>query len=844
MTDHLKMHSLNKIDENIAKIARLFPNCVTEAKDENGEITKKIDFDMLKQELSNTLVEGREERYQFTWPDKKQAILTANAPINKTLRPCREESVNFDETENLYIEGDNLEVLKLLQETYLGKIKMIYIDPPYNTGNDFVYNDDFSQDADAYMSNSGQTDEEGKQLVDNYTRNTESNGRFHTDWLNMIYPRLKIARDLLSDDGVIFISIGQDEIENMIKLCDEVFSHDNKCGIISRLMKSGGAKGTFFSPNIEYIVVYAKNISLAKSFREPISEEIIKKLYTSIETQGERKGQKYRPFGLYQSSLDARPNQRYFIQCPDGTLVIPPGKTLPKEKIDGAGVKPDDNDGCWRWSRERYIEERKKGNIEFKESKGVLIDSEGKPAKWNIYTKIWLDDRQEEGMTPVDLITKWENRQSKKELTELKIPFDFAKPTDLIKYLITISQENDSLILDFFSGSATTAHAVMQLNAEEIQNLELSIENLEFSLRNLSKSEADYESKFKDLNSKLQELNSQLSHQRKFIMVQLPEPCDEKSEAFKAGYKNICEIGKERIRRAGKQILELSLENLEKEGVIEKYAGKLSEIRSLEEIYGFSGESLSVGEKTSERGNVCSVGSDEKSSGVDSIEYSGRTSERNQRVHSISENSKGVSCRIGDTTIDLRTLELLNNLGYRIKFESFGGDKQNDLFSDNNSNSETLSTQLSTLKSKLSVLTTLDIGFRVLKCDTSNMEDVYYTPDHIDTNDLFKNNIKSDRTPEDLLFQVMLDLGIMLSSKIQTKQIDGKTVYCVEGNYLVACFDEDVTEETITKIAKEKPYYFVMRDASMANDSVATNFEQIFKTYLGESYNPDNIRII
>ena len=683
MTDHLKMHSLNKIDANISKIAKLFPNCVTEAKGENGEITKKIDFDMLKQELSHSLVEGREERYQFTWPDKKQAILTANAPINKTLRPCCEESVNFDETENLYIEGDNLEVLKLLQETYLGKIKMIYIDPPYNTGNDFVYEDDFSQDTADYIANSGQTDEEGNRLV----ANTESNGRFHTDWLNMIYPRLKIARDLLSDDGVIFISIGQDEIENMIKLCDEVFSHDNKCGIISRLMKSGGAKGTFFSPNIEYIVVYAKNISLAKSFREPISEEIIKKLYTSIETQGERKGQKYRPFGLYQSSLDARPNQRYFIQCPDGTLVIPPGKTLPKEKIDGAGVKPDDNDGCWRWSRERYIEERKKGNIEFKESKGVLIDSEGKPARWNIYTKIWLDDRQEEGMTPVDLITKWENRQSKKELTELKIPFDFAKPTDLIKYLITISQENDSIILDFFSGSATTAHAVMQLNAED-------------------------------------------GGKRKFIMVQLPELCDEKSEAFKAGFKNICEIGKERIRRAGRKIAESTIQ--------------------------------------------------------------------------------------------------------------MGGGMENSLFE----NSLTTSAKTPLGVSNPCDNKKLDIGFRVLKCDTSNMEDVYYTPDHIDKQDLFKNNIKSDRTAEDLLFQVMLDLGIMLSSKIQTKQIDGKTVYCVEGNYLVACFDEDVTEETITKIAKEKPYYFVMRDASMANDSVATNFEQIFKTYLGESYNPDNIRII
>ena len=707
--EHLKMHTINKVDENVSKIAALFPNCVTEAKGENGEITHKIDFDMLKQELSHSLVEGREERYQFTWPDKRQAILTANAPINKTLRPCREESVNFDETENLYIEGDNLEVLKLLQETYLGKIKMIYIDPPYNTGNDFVYNDDFRTRNLEFREKSGNFDEEGNLLVDNYTRNTESNGRFHTDWLNMIYPRLKISRDLLSDDGVIFISIGQDEIENMIKLCDEVFSHDNKCGIISRLMKSGGAKGTFFSPNIEYIVVYAKNISLAKSFREPISEEIIKKLYTSIETQGERKGQKYRPFGLYQSSLDARPNQRYFIQCPDGTLVIPPGKTLPKEKIDGAGVKPDDNDGCWRWSRERYIEERKKGNIEFKESKGVLIDSEGKPAKWNIYTKIWLDDRQEEGMTPVDLITKWENRQSKKELTELKIPFDFAKPTDLIKYLITISQENDSIILDFFSGSATTAHAVMQLNAED-------------------------------------------GGKRKFIMVQLPEVTDEKSEAYKAGYKNICEIGKERIRRAGKQLLKTTIQT---GGGMEDSLFENSLTTSAKTPLGVSNPCDNIG-------------------GVAGV----------SPAEGVAENAQAVGAR--------------------------GRLPPSDNYK-------------------------LDIGFRVLKCDTSNMEDVYYTPDHFDKNDLFKSNIKSDRTPEDLLFQVMLDLGIMLSSKIETKQIDGKTVYYVEGKYLVACFDEDVTEETITKIAKEKPYYFVMKDSSMANDSVATNFEQIFKTYSPET---------
>ena len=806
--DHLKMHSMNKIDENIAKIATLFPNCVTEAKDENGEITHKIDFDMLKQELSHSLVEGREERYQFTWPDKKQAILTANAPINKTLRPCREESVNFDETENLYIEGDNLEVLKLLQETYLGKIKMIYIDPPYNTGNDFVYNDDFRTKNLEFREKSGNFDEEGKQLVDNYTRNTESNGRFHTDWLNMIYPRLKLARDLLSDDGVIFISIDDNEQENLKKCCDEIFG---ECNFIAQVIWERAYAPInlkkHFSNSHDYIIAYAKNIDLL----------VCNGLPRSTDQNNDYKNIDNDPRGPWKAGNPsvgpAVEKNIYEITSPTGKVFLPPSGR------------------SWLYSKERFQEMIKDNRIYW-----------GKDGNSCWAPKMFLSEVKQ-GVTPMTIWKYTEVGHSQDATKALKALFDghdyfdYPKSIDLIKRCCQLYSQKESIILDFFSGSATTAHAVMQLNAEEIQNLELSIENLEFSLRNLSKSEADYESKFKDLNSKLQELNSQLSHQRKFIMVQLPEPCDEKSEAFKSGFKNICEIGKERIRRAGKQILELSLENLEKEGVIEKYAGKLSEIRSLEEIYGFSGESLSVDEKTSERGNVCSVGSDEKSGGVDSIEYSGRTSERNQRVHSISENSKGVSCRIGDTTIDLRTLELLNNLGYRIKFESFGGDKQNDLFSDNNSNSKTLSTQLSALKSKLSVLTTLDIGFRVLKCDTSNMEDVYYTPDHFDKNDLFKSNIKTDRTPEDLLFQVMLDLGIMLSSKIQTKQIDGKTVYCVEDNYLMACFDDSVDEKTITEIAKEKPYYFVMRDPanSKDGDSLITNFEQIFTTYSPET---------
>lgn len=379
---------------------------------------------------------------------------------------------------------------------------MIYIDPPYNTGNDFVYNDSFVNSIENYKEQTNQAS----------SSNPESNGRFHTNWLNMMYPRLILAKNLMSDDGVIFLSIGQDELENLIIICNEIFGESNRCGVISRIMKSGGAKGRFFSPNIEYVLVYCKNINSVGNFREPISEEVINKLYTSIETDGVRKGEKYRPFGLYQSSLDSRPNQRYFIECPDGSYVIPPGETMPNQNVDGAMVLPKNGDGCWRWSRERYLEEKEKGNITFKESKGVLIDSSGKPSKWNVYTKIWLSDRQEDGAVPINLISKWENRISKKELSELNIPFDFAKPTELIKYMISIIDDSkNAVILDFFSGSASTAHATMKFNSDDKGN-------------------------------------------RKFIMVQLPELCNEKSEAYKAGYKNICEIGEERIRRAGEQI--------------------------------------------------------------------------------------------------------------------------------------------------------------------------------------------------------------------------------------------------------------------------------------------------
>ena len=453
---------------------------------------------------------------------KKAAIVEANRPIKKTLRPYPAESVNWNETENLYIEGDNLDVLKLLQESYLGKIKIIYIDPPYNTGNDsFIYPDSFVMDKDEYEEAVKLYDEEDNKL---FRENNSNNPRFHSAWDSMIYSRLMLSRNLLSDDGVIFISIGQGEIQSLTAICNEVFGESNCCGIISRVMKSGGAKGRFFSPNMEYILVYCRDIIKVGNFREPISEDIVNKLYTSVEAEGDRKGERYRPFGLYQSSLDARPNQRYYIECPDGTFVIPPGDTMPLNAEDGAMVKPKGTDGCWRWSRERYLEERKKGNIAFKPSNGVLITSEGKPAKWNVYTKIWLSDRQEDGKVPVDLISKWENRLSTKELTELGIPFDFAKPTALIRYLIDIVDDNkDAIVLDFFSGSATTAHAVFLQNCTD-------------------------------------------NGDRKFIMVQYPEECEKKSSAFKEGYTNICEIGKERIRRAGLKIKEnspLTTQNLD-----------------------------------------------------------------------------------------------------------------------------------------------------------------------------------------------------------------------------------------------------------------------------------------
>ena len=632
-SDKLRMQTANKADENFRKLAAMFPNAVTETIDENGEVVRAIDKDVLMQEISCTVVDGNEERYQFTWPDKKKSVLLANAPINKTLRPCREESVDFDTTENLYIEGDNLEVLKLLQETYLGKIKMIYIDPPYNTGNDFVYEDDFAQNADEYLANSGQFDEDGNRMV----QNTESNGRFHTDWLNMIYPRLKLAKDLLSDDGIIFISIDDNELENLKKICEEIFGESNfVANIVWKHTQQSKNDELYFSRQYNHTVVYAKNKSCLHRFYFERTDEDNKN-YSNPDND---------PKGMWRSGDVRSPNYRktlcYDIVAPNGNIIKAPANG-------------------WRWSEESIKEKLSRGEIKFKDDFSGII------------RKIYLCDQP--GRTPENL---WEGsrfgttRQAAamiKELFDGIQVFDTPKPIELLRSMMIIAlKDNNAIVLDFFSGSATTAHAVMQLNAED-------------------------------------------GGHRKFIMVQLPEATDEKSEAYKAGYKTICEIGKERIRRAGQKIL-----------------------------------------------NECEVRSVE--SGV---------------VNS--------------------------------KFQT--------------SNSK------------------LDIGFRVLKCDTSNMKEVYYNPAEYEAS-LFsslEDNIKEDRTPEDLLFQVMLDLGVLLSSKIEETTIAGKKVFNVEDNYLIACFDDNITEDVITEIAKQKPYYFVMRDSSMANDSVATNFDQIFATY-----SPDTTR--
>lgn len=652
--DKLKMHTPNKADENFKKLVAMFPNAVTETIDENGEVVRAIDKDVLMQEISCKVVDGKEERYQFTWPDKKKSVLLANAPINKTLRPCREESVDFDNTENLYIEGDNLEVLKLLQETYLGKIKMIYIDPPYNTGNDFVYEDNFAQSTEEYLANSGQFDDEGNRLL----KNLDSNGRFHTDWLNMIYPRLKIAKDLLSEDGVIFISIDDNEQENLKKCCDEIFGEENFLAqvIWERAFAPVNLK-KHFSENHDYVICYAKNISSLHSNGLVRKDE---NRYKNLDND---------PRGVWTSSDmtvgPVVPEKLYEITLPSGRTVTPT------------------NGRCWLFTKNRYEEMLKDNRIWFGE-KGDNVPR----------VKKFLSEVKQ-GITPLtiwkysDVGHSQDAAQRLKQLFDGQDYFDYPKPVNLIKQMLQLYTNRNSIVMDFFSGSATTAHAVMQLNAEDGGN-------------------------------------------RKFIMVQLPEKTDEKSEAYKAGYKNICEIGKERIRRAGKKIQQERLE------------------------------------------------------GIAVIKH-----EWDQTTYYVQHKE------------ECDKLGCLPDEYYKKEFPE------------------------------------IDTGFRVLKLDSSNMKDVYYNPSQYEPSlfEKLEDNIKEDRTPEDLLFQVMLDLGVLLSSKIEETIIGGKKIFNVADGFLIACFDDNVTDETITAVAKQKPYYFVMRDSSMASDSVATNFEQIFATY-----SPDTVR--
>lgn len=620
--DKLKMQSFDVIGSNIQKIAQLFPNCVTEHLGKDGKTELGIDFEKLQAELSNDIIAEGAERYQFTWPDKRAAVRLANAPTTMTLRPCHEESVDFNNTENLYIEGDNLDVLKVLRETYLGKVKMIYIDPPYNTGNDFVYNDDFAQGKGEFEETSGLFDEEGNQTVDPMQRNTESNGRFHTDWLNMIYPRLKVARDLLSDDGVIFISIDDNEVENLRKICDEVFGERNFLAqVVWERAYSPINLMKHFSPSHDYILCYAKDIETAVCHGIPRTADANAR-YSNPDND---------PRGDWKSSdLSVGPavqSNIYEIITPSGRSVYPP------------------NGYSWRLDRQTFNKYVADNRIWFG------TDGNNVPSIKRFISEV------KQGITPMTIWKYSEvghSQDATQKLQKLfggKKYFDYPKSVPLIERCLQLYTNKDSLILDFFSGSATTAHAVMKLNAEDGGN-------------------------------------------RKFIMVQLPEKTDEKSEAYKAGYKNICEIGKERIRRAGKKVK-----------------------------------------------------------------------------------------------------------------EEAGLQAQN-----------------------------LDTGFRVLKLDSSNMEDVYYTPQDFSIGSLFTENVKADRTNEDLLFQVMLDLGIELSAKIESKQIAGKNIHLVDDNYLVACFDRDVNETTITEIAKLQPVYFVMRDASAANDNVIDNFEQIFR-----HYSPDTV---
>lgn len=628
--DKLRMMSMDNVQENIKKIQNLFPNAVTEVL-RDGKPTLAVDFDVLKQEMSNVLIDDKEERYQMTWPDKKKSVLLANTPISATLRPVKEKSVNFDTTQNIYIEGDNLDSLKLLRETYLGKVKMIYIDPPYNTGHDFVYEDNFSESYEEYMSNSGQYDEQGNRLV----RNLDSNGRFHTAWLNMIYPRLKIARDLLRDDGAIFISIDDNELHNLMKLCDEIFGESNFVGCICRATgTTTGQDANKIGSSLDYCLVYSKSSDFELNGLDMEEKDL--KRFNEKDERGLYSTLQLRKTGNA-DTREERPNMFYPVIAPDGSEVYPFGPTGYLSR--------------WRVGKDSYEKLLADNMIVWKkQDTDEVVETDGYvKSKWIPYVKYYLEGRTKqvsnlfqdiEGNKKASIVLK--------ELLGSKGIFDNPKPVEFLEILLQIATNANDLIVDFFSGSATTAHAIMKYNEKNNSN-------------------------------------------RKYIMVQLPEKTDVSSEAYKLGYRTICDIGEERIRRAGKKIKE----------------------------------------------------------------------------------EAGLTA------------------------------------------------------------TNLDFGFRVLKLDSSNMKDVYYKPEDYSQGFLesLEDNIKADRTPLDLLFQVMLDLGKPLSAKIEEREIAGKHVFVVNDDDVIACFDSNVTEDVVKTIAQMKPLYAVFRDSGLSSDSVGANFDQIFATH-------------
>lgn len=612
--EKLKMHSKDLSQDNLAKIQAAFPNCVTERKNAQGQIELAIDFDLLRQELSANIVEGPQERYRLDWPGKREAMLTANAPIAKTLRPAREESVNFDDTENLFIEGDNLDALKLLQETYLGKVKMIYIDPPYNTGRDFVYADYFAESTEEFLQRSNQKDDKGNRLVSN----TESNGRFHSDWLSMVFSRLKLAKNMLRDDGVIFISIDDEELCNLRKVCDEIFGANNFIETFVWVKKTAPNNVVIGSVH-EYILIYAKNIIDVSLNLLPRDEEKDKDYKNP---DNDPRG-RWKPDNLTAAAKGGRstPSLIYDIENPfTGEKFSPPEGRM------------------WAVNKENMLKKIEEGTVYW-----------GKSGSGRPMDKRFLSQTRAGAVAATLLDKQGTNSSASKELQQLfdgKVLFETPKPISLIKHLATIATAGNDVMLDFFAGSSSSANAIMQLNAED-------------------------------------------GGSRKFIMMQLPEAVDEKHEAYKAGYKTIAEISKERIRRAGAQILE------------------------------------------------------------------------------------------GDCHEDWNK----------------------------------------------------DIGFRVLKVDTSNMQDVYYQPQQLDQSDLFASvdNIKPDRSSEDLLFQVLLDWGVDLTLPIRRESIQGKEVFIVDDNALVACFEQGISEALIHELAALNPLRAVFRDNGFASDAVKVNVTQIFK---------------